>query len=504
MSDHSPEEAPENKESSGGEIRAGVLVGRSLPAAILIVGLPVLLQQLLGAAVGLIDKMLAGGLQDAVVVDAMDGLGVGSYVGWFIGIAMAGLGIGGQAIIARAIGRGDVDEAERALGQAMAMSLAWGALVGCLAWVLAPFMAALCGLDGPAATYLVDYVRTLAWGMPACGLMMVGAMCLVGAGETVQPAIIAVVMNLINAASSWLLSGATLSMGASAFRSPLGLDWEVGGIAAGTSLGYLVGGLLTLVVLFRGVRDLQLRLRHLVPLKSMISRVVRVGVPNFLEGISMWSANLGVLTIIGYIATRNMGSIFANTASDVHMADPVVGAGLAGAHIIAVQWESFSFLPGFAIGTAAGALAGQFLGAGNVRMACRAVWLCVGIAVVLMGVVGIGYIFGGDSLTRIISDQPRHLQLVPDLLLICGTTQVFFAVTMVVRQALRGAGDTVWTFLITTVSCYGIRLPAAWIFGVTMEWGLVGVWIGLCGELAVRAVLFTARFLHGGWAQRAI
>ena len=33
----------------------------------------------------------------------LDGLGVGSYVGWFIGVAMAGLGIGGQALIARAM-----------------------------------------------------------------------------------------------------------------------------------------------------------------------------------------------------------------------------------------------------------------------------------------------------------------------------------------------------------------------------------------------------------------
>ena len=99
-------------------------------AGILIVGLPVLMQQILGATVGLVDKMLAGGLDGAIVLPAMDGLGVGSYVGWFIGISMSGLGIGGQAIIARAIGRGDVAEAEQALGQAMVMSVAWGALVG--------------------------------------------------------------------------------------------------------------------------------------------------------------------------------------------------------------------------------------------------------------------------------------------------------------------------------------------------------------------------------------
>jgi Na+-driven multidrug efflux pump len=186
------------------------------------------------------------------------------------------------------------------------------------------------------------------------------------------------------------------------------------------------------------------------------------------------------------------------------MAAPTAGEGLAGAHIIAIQWESFSFLPGFAIGTAAAALVGQFLGAENIRMAKRAVLICTGIAVVLMGLLGVVFMVFGSPLTAMISSQPPHLLLVPDLLFICGTTQVFFAISMVVRQSLRGAGDTVWTFLITTISCYGIRLPAAWVLGVVFDYGLAGVWIALCGEIVVRAGLFLARFLHGGWALKRL
>ncbi len=491
-------------ESQAGEIKSGPLVGRSLGAAMMLVGLPVLLQQLLGATVGLVDKMLAGGLDATVVMPAMDGLGVGSYVGWFIGIAMSGLGIGGQAIIARAMGRGDRREAARALGQAVGLSAVWGIVVGVTAWCGAPGMAALCGLDGGAAAYLVDYVRVLACGMPFCGLMMVGAMCLAGAGETVRPALIAVAVNAVNVGFSWVLSGAALRLPGASVSNPFSFDYEVGGIAAGTAAGYAVGGVLTVVVLIRGVRDLRLQVRDLIPFRSMIDRVVRIGLPNFFEGISMWSANLGVLTIIGYIAGREVQTAIAAASGAASTIEPTAGEGLAGAHIIAVQWESFSFLPGFAIGTAAAALAGQFLGAGNLQMARRAVVVCTATAVVLMGTLGVVYMIWGRPLTALVSGEQRHLSLVPELLFICGTTQVFFAVSMVVRQALRGVGDTVWTFVITTVSCYGIRLPAAWIFGVVLDLGLIGVWIGLCGELAIRACLFTARFLHGGWAIRKV
>ena len=75
---------------------------------------------------------------------------------------------------------------------------------------------------------------------------------------------------------------------------------------------------------------------------------------------------------------------------------------------------------------------------------------------------------------------------------------------MIIRQALRGTGDTVWVFIITVVSSYGIRLPLAWFLGVYLEWGLPGIWIALCGELGIRAVLFTMRFVQGGWAKRAL
>jgi Na+-driven multidrug efflux pump len=142
-----------------GAIRSGKLAGRSLGGAIWILAFPVLVQQLMQACVGLFDKVIAGSLPDAIVIPALDGLVVGSYVGWLIGIAMAGLGIGGQALIARSIGAGDVPQGERALGQAVLLSLAWGTLVGVTLWWLAPALARLCRLSPEASTYCIQYVR---------------------------------------------------------------------------------------------------------------------------------------------------------------------------------------------------------------------------------------------------------------------------------------------------------------------------------------------------------
>lgn len=469
-------------------IRSGALAGRSLSSAILILAVPVLVQQLLQAFVGMTDKLFAGHLDEGVRLEALDAIGIGSYVTWFVGIALSGLGIGGQAIIARAMGAGDRDEAQHALGQALGVSVAWGAAVGVILWTMAAPLAVMTKLGPEASELLRSYLRVLAVSMPAAGVMHVGAMCLQGAGDMRRPAVIAIGVNVVNVGMSWVLSGADIRFDGSetaALVNPFSFDLGVTGIAAGSAIGYGFGALATWWVLVRGVKDLALRRSELRPRRAMLTRFLRIGVPSFAEGISMWAVNLFVLAFIGIIARDTVGS----------------DAGLQGAHIIAIQWESFSFLPGFAIGMAAGTLAGQYVGAGEIVMARRAIAACVGIAALMMGTFGVVFMVFGEELTRVISTEPIHVETVPGLLFVAGMSQVFLAVTMVTRQGLRGVGDTRWCFVITTFSSYCIRLPLAYLLGVYFELGLVGIWYGLCGEFLLRGVMFMARFLHGGWAR---
>ncbi|MBC03942.1 MAG: hypothetical protein CMJ34_11675 [Phycisphaerae bacterium] len=476
-----------------GRIRSGRLAGKSMWAAIGILAIPVLFQQTLTAFVGLVDKMLSGSLPESIVVPAMDGIGIGSFVGWFVSIALGGLGLGGQALIARAMGRGDRTEAHRGLGTTLALGAGWASLVGMAMWFLVEPLARATDLTPEASRYAIQYVRVMAVAMPFSGVMMVGSMCLFGAGETLKPSVIAAMVNVINLVASWLLSGIELRIGDALVPNPSTVDpaaWGVMGIAGGTAVSWAFGAAATLWVLGRGVKDLRLEWRRLIPDPGISWRVVRVGIPSFLEGLSMWAVSLFVLAFIGEIAMR--GAIDDPT---------LVDGGLVGAHIITVQWEAFSFLPGFAMGTAAGALAGQYLGASNPRMARRAVGACTVVGVLIMTLMGVGFMTLGRPLTSIISDNPVHLEEVPPLLFICGTVQAFFALSMVIRQGLRGVGDTRWTLFITTASSYGLRLPACWFLGVHLDWGLPGIWIGLMGEIVVRGLLFLARFLHGGWAK---
>ncbi|MCH2147438.1 MAG: MATE family efflux transporter, partial [Phycisphaerales bacterium] len=473
-------------------IKSGSLAGKTMWGAILFLALPILVQQFLIACVGLADKMFAGALPEDIVLPSLDAIGIGSYIGWFISIAVSGVGIGAQALIARSMGSGDVAQGNRVLGQSITLAFFWGIVVAIGLWFFAAPLGALCQLSEEAQAYLVDYIRVLAIGMPACAVMTAGSMALHGSGDTIRPALVAILVNIVNVLVSWATSGADMVFGSYELTNPFAYDYHVIGIAIGSSCAYIIGAILILGVLVKGVTDLRLKLKHLLFHCSVIWRIAKIGIPNFFEGLSMWVANLFILQFIGQIAVN-----IAMSAGQ----DGEVEQGLQGAHIIAVQWESLSFLPGFAIGIAAGTLAGQYLGAGQVEQAKRAIRLCTLLAVVLMSSFGLVMIFAGEFLTAIISQEPVHTELVPELLYIAGIMQIFFAIMMVLRQALKGTGDTLWTFLITSFSSWCIRLPMAWILGVQLGYGLVGVWYALCGEMAIRALLFYCRFKHGGWVK---
>lgn len=468
-----------------GEIQSGKLAGRTLQSAILVLALPVLLEQLANACVGLVDKMLAGRLDETIVRPALDGVGLASYVGWFTGVAMSAIGIGGMALIARAMGSGDRVLANRSLGQALTFGVSWGVVVAIFMWFACPYLATLANLSDQASEFCIQYIRIIAIGMPVTSFMLVSMNCLHGAGETTRPFLIILVVNLVNMVSSWAYSGVDLRFGSYELINPFGFDANVIGIAVGTVTARTVGAILIYALMRRGVSDLKLHLSDFVPHLHTLKRIVRVGLPGFLDGMGLWAGQLvAVVWLIGMIAEQTGTS-----------------EGLMGAHEIAVQWEAFSFMPGFAFGVAAGALAGQFLGAGNPEMAARAVSWCLRIALMIMGFMGVVFIVFGEPLTRIISSDEQILRLTPQLLAICGVVQLPFAMSMVIRGALRGAGDTRASMFITWFSTYLIRIPLAWLFGYFLEFGLVGVWIGLSAELLFRGLLFLARFRTGKWKE---
>jgi Na+-driven multidrug efflux pump len=476
--------------------------------AIWVLAWPVLCESVLNAMVGLVDT----GLAARVSLEAAEAVSAAAYVLWFMGLIAMAIGVGATALISRSVGAGRPAVARAALGQALILAVVAGPLAGGLLALSAPHAARLLSLDEGATAAFVGYLYALSFGVPGLTVLAAGNACARGAGDTQGPLWTMVVVNVVNFFASVLLAQ--------------GLGLGVVGIGLGTTVAQTVGAAMIVGLLLRGKAGVELRRRWLRWHPVTAYRLVRLSIPSFVETLGMWAVNFAGILMVAWMsaaaAAGGAGSA-AGAASAESVGSLVRGSkGLLGAHFIAIRIEAVSFLPGFAMGIAAGSLTGQYLGARAPELARRGALACAGVAAAMMGTCGLVLVFFGRPLVGLVSPQPEHLEVTPRVLFITGLVQVPFALAIVLRSAMQGAGDTKMMMRLTWISQWGLRLPLAyalsgvdvprpgWMGGGVIEnpfpfdLGLVGLWLGLCLELVVRMSLYGARFVHGGWMKARV
>lgn len=488
-----------------GRLVSGRLAGLTMWGAIVVLSWPVMVESFLNSLVGLTDTVLAAGIDEATT----DAVGVATYTMWFVGLVIMALGIGTTALISRSIGKRRMAVASAALGQSILLAAVFGVVLGIVLWFTAPVFASMVRMSDGARLAFLTYTRILALGVPFETVMFVGIASARGAGDNMTALKTMVVRNIVNVCVSFCLAGVDLTSthivdGHSVTKvlvgNPFDLHWGVHGIAWGTVCADVVGMLLVLRAALSGRWGITLMRRRLAPHWHTIQRIVRVGLPNFLETLGMWFGNFLVLILVGFLNSP----------------------GLFGAHSLAIRIEAFSFLPGFSMGIAAATLAGQYLGAGSPALARRAILACTGISAGIMGLASILLLTIPLPIVGLMSSQPTHLHYTPRLLMLAGCVQIPFAVSIVFRQALRGVGDVKSVMWITWITTYAVRLPLAfllsgadialpkWMGGGVFEnpspvsWGLWGLWLGLCLEITLRAAAFSWRFFQGTWVRAKV
>ena len=455
------------------EVRlGGRLAGLSLPRQVLTLALWPLLEQVLAFFVGLTDLLIAGrmagGGERVAVLDAM---GLGGYMAWFFNILQAAVATGVMALVSRATGARDGDLANRGLGQGLWLGLAAGFGSLLLLQVGTTALIRWVGLGPEAALRAEQYLRVLAWSGPFSGVMFALAAALRGSGDTRTPFVAMIVVNSVNVGLSWAFVFAP---------GPLG-GHGIAGIAAGTVCGW-IAGVCTLVCLiawkWRRNDSLHWSAASLRPDGVTMRRILRVGAPQSLEIAGMWLIHAFGIRIIAGL--RDEGAL--------------------GAHIIAIRVESMSFLPGFAIATAAAALVGQYLGAGSRDMAVRAVRLCWKSAAILMGTMGLLFVLGREQLIGWMAPGSElHLRLATPLLVVCAITQPFFATCIILKTSMRGAGATQTVMRWAFASMLFHRVLVLWVLHHCTDLTLTGVWIVLGLDIVAQSAIFSRLHFRGKW-----
>lgn len=471
--DHPQQSTEVSRLSPSGPL-GGKLVGLSLGRQVLALALWPFLQNLLGVGVGLADMMIAGRMEHGQEAQAiMDMMGASMYLMWLLMILQSAMATGALALVSRSTGARDMKAANLALGQSLLLGLLSGLFSAVMIWALVPWMTVFFGLDDSASGYVHHYMRVSCFLAPFSGVLFVAGSCLRGYGDAVRPFIAMLVVNVVNVCLSiWFVYG---------------LGWGVGGLAAGTVIGWVAGALYILWALrpserTRGMaRDgegqLMIELGNLRYDVPMLRRIWRVSWPSMIEVMGMWVVHAIGLHLIGRLKEGAMG-----------------------AHAMIVRLESFSFMPGFAIGMAASALTGQYLGAGDKDMARKAVYFCWLLAAVSMGVIGLTISwFNTGFLSLFGMEQTGQSELAAPIIRLVGLLQVLTATMIVMKMAMRGAGATRVVTLYSFASMWIVRVGCLWVAVHWFDAGLMVIWQIMMFEVLVQAVIFVWLFVKGDW-----
>jgi putative MATE family efflux protein len=444
----------------------GAADDRALLKYLIALAAPVVIEQLLSMTVGLTDVWLAGhlGTQSA---DATAAVGSISYFLWLIGLITGTINAGSTAIIARAMGARHKSLANKVCGQSVAAAMMLGLTLAALLFVFSEPVARFTGLTGPSLAMALMYLKILAFSLPFSTLIFAGNACLRGAGDTATPATVMVTVDSTNALLSCTMARGWFGFPAMGYR----------GIALGTLCAYVLGGTLLLVVLLSGKGRLRLFPHRMRPDWSTMRRILRIGVPSGVEGVLTWGAQFVILFIINRF-----------------------GGSLSGAaHAVAIRVESFSFLPGFAIATAAATAVGQSLGMKDPKRAAHAAWLAFRMGGGFMVAFGLLFIFRPHLFTSILASDRDVADLAAKCLVPAGFAQLGFAASLIFGGSLRGAGDTMNVMCITLASTFGLRLCGVLVVGGYFKMGVAAIWVVLCCELSIRGGLIFLHFLQGKW-----
>jgi len=455
---------------------------RSLLRELLRLALPVLGEHVLHMMVGLNDTWLANhvvritpGMSGADVeaahremTAAAAAVGTISYILWLIGLITGAISAGSTAIIARATGARHRRLANSICGQSIAAAALAGGVLWGIMFGLAPQLARMTGLQARGYEFALMYLRMLSFSLPFLTTMFVANACLRGAGDTLTPAMTMIVVDIVNIFFSW---GWTYGL--------FGLNkWGFAGIAAGTVIAYVAGGVIQVIVLLVGRGGIRLYLHRLQPHWHNLRRILRIGIPSGIGDALQWAANFALLVVV-----NRMDSTLISSA----------------AHNNTIKIESMSYLGGFAFATAAATMVGQSLGMKDPNRATRSAYLCYAAGGGLMTVAGILFIAAGRYLAGWLSDDPQVIDLTTRCLFITGFCQAFFAAYMIFAGGLRGAGDTMTVMKLNLTSILLIRLLGGIAAGVWLKMGLTAIWLVLAIELGIRGSLIYGRFLQGGW-----
>lgn len=290
-------------------------------------------------------------------------------------------------------------------------------------------------------------------------------------GKTKIGMVLALCMNLINIGGNYCVLFGPLKY--------LGLG--ASGVAYSTALSRIVVLILS-AFYFRFRIDGKISIQYLRPFPlKILKQLLSLGIPTAGENISY---NLSQIAIAAIINT--MGIVAINTRIYCSMLCTV----------------AYVFSYSLSLGTQI--VVGHNVGAKDYDTAYKKVLNILKISLVIaLSLAVLNCIFSRFTLT-LFSDNSDVIALGQTIMLISVFLEIGRTTNIVIIGSMKASGDVKFPTIMGICSMWGISVLFAFVLGISLNMGLIGVWIAMAGDEIFRGIAVFIRWMRGSWRGKTV
>jgi putative MATE family efflux protein len=444
----------------------------SLHTAILLLAVPMVLEMLLESTFALVDIWWVNRIDDgwwgSTPTNGAAAAAIGlteSLLAIVFAVAM-GLAMAVTALVARRVGEKDLVGAARVAGQAIALALTVGALLGVPAIVFAPELMSMMSNGNEAVVATGSgYPRWILGGNVIVTLLFMQNAIFRGAGDPILALKTLCVANGIN-----LVLDPCLIFGLGPFPQ-LGVT--------GAGVATCTGRSVAVLYQFWALRNGGCRVR--------VDPLVRFDVAPIVEILRLSAGTIGqfLIATTSWVVLMWMVGRF----------DATVVAG----YTIGLRILMFALLPAWGLSNAAATLVGQNLGAKQPERAERSVWLTGVYDMLFLAFVTLLMELLPGPIVALFTRDPAVYEHAVATLRILATGYIFYGWGMVAMNAFNGAGDTKTPTWITFWCFWVIELGLATLFTFVLGLGPHAIFAVIPIGESTYAMLAMLLFRRGTW-----
>lgn len=435
----------------------------SISKALLKLGIPIILINILQSAYQLTDAFWVGRLGAAQVAAVSVSMPV-----TFLVIAIgSGLAMAGAILSAQYMGAGQQQKVNHIAAQTTLMVTITAILLGILGYFLSPYFLTLLGVEAAVFNDALKFLHVSFVGVVFVFIYAMFQALMRGIGQTRVPLIIVTVTVCLNFALDPLFI-----FGYGTFE---GLG--VMGAALATLVTQSLAAFAGVIIFLRGRHGIQLQLKSFYPDWQYIKEAFFLGAPGSIE----LSARAFGLIIMSFL----VASFGTQTIASYGVGSNVL---------------QMIMIPAMGLSMAVSTLVGQNMGAKNPQRAdeitrLAALWGLLGLTFVGL----LAYYFAEYLVRFFIPDDQGVITKGSQFIRVMCLTWGGIGVQLCVVAAFRASGNMLNAMMLALLSQCVIQFPAAYILSKHTALGDQGIWYSFAITNVVIAIIAFIWFLRGSW-----